>query len=67
MADEPTTVLLVEDKLRRQLDQTARTGSNIRNGSENREPDVVIGASLMSKLRIYAAVKERKLYITGAQ
>jgi hypothetical protein len=61
------TVLLVEDKIKRQMNQTARTGTNIRNSEDNREPDITLGINLLSKLRVYAAFKEKKLYITAAE
>jgi hypothetical protein len=59
-------VLVADDKLKRQLisTNTARIGSSVRDTESNREPDLTIGLNTLSKLHVYVASKEKKLYIS---
>ena len=59
------SIYLIEDKLKQQVRDDTKTGTNIRTAAEdNRMPDFLIGNVLLSKLHVYVASKEKKLYIT---
>lgn len=57
-----------EDKVKRPNNfGDVKIGSSIRqNAEDNREPDFTLGLSTLSKLHIYVASKEMKLYISPA-
>ena len=59
------SIYLIEDRLKQQVRDDTKTGTNIRTAAEdNRMPDFLIGNQLLSKLHVYVASKEKKLYIT---
>jgi predicted aspartyl protease len=58
------TLLVIQDRLRRQVTDVPVTGTNIRQTEDNRMPDLLIGNGFLSKYRVYIAAKEHKLYIT---
>jgi hypothetical protein len=59
-------VLVEPDKLKGALSQRGDTGTNIRDLEATRLPDLTIGTNILSKLHIYFATREKKLYVTPA-
>ncbi len=60
-------LLVLQDVQKQRMNQGPRVGSNIRaNAEDNREPDVTLGLNMLTKLHIYIAFKEKKLYASAA-
>ena len=57
--------LVLQDKIKQQMDQRARTGTNIRSG-DNQEPDVTLGLDLLAKLHIFIDFGAKKMYVSAA-
>jgi predicted aspartyl protease len=60
------TLMVIQDKLRNQVEAIPATGTNIRPTEDNRMPDFLISNKLMSQYHVYVASREHKLYITPA-
>jgi hypothetical protein len=58
--------LIIQDKLRNQVEAVPPTGTNIRPSEDNRMPDFLISNKLMAQFHVYVASRDRKLYITPA-
>jgi predicted aspartyl protease len=64
---DPTIVLLPDEVKARLQNNGPRAGSLIRGEEETqRLPDMILGMSILSKLHVYIAYKERKVTITQA-
>ena len=61
-------IIVAEDKSKKRLtaDNSANVGSSIHPTELNREPDLRIGLDTLSKMHVYVAVKEKKLYVSPA-
>jgi hypothetical protein len=62
----PRVVILPDVVGRNDPNNRNRTDSRVARVDDNLEPDITIGMDVISKLHIYVAAKEGKLYITAA-
>jgi predicted aspartyl protease len=60
------SVLLMPDQISQRMPNNQRTGSLIREPDRGL-PDLILGMSVLAKMHMYVAYRERKVYLTAAE